>query len=120
MIPFWEHLGAVCDECGVERLMRDDFGENSLTAILADVKGQNPDVYERLEERRRHLWDECQFASGLTLLAMTHKAAELFHSTHVSRVWHHPDFDPNGDETQEKALKRQFCLKRGGLRRPRD
>lgn len=42
----------------------------------------------------------------MTLLVMTHKAAVLWHTTHLTRAWHHPDFNLDVPEQFGELAKR--------------
>jgi hypothetical protein len=105
--PFWEHLRAACREVGAEEITRDEFDNLTLSSILEEL---DPTVYNRLEERRKNLWKDGRFDGGLTLLAMTHKNAELLYRNDNSRAWHHPEFDPAGSPEEHKKLAGKFRL----------
>jgi hypothetical protein len=40
---------------------------------------------------------------------MTHNLASVWHMSHITRAWHHPDFDPENEETH-RHLEQQFGL----------
>ena len=99
--PFWEHLRTACQELGLPEITRDGFDNLTLSSILQEI---DPQVYEHLEMQRKNLWRDGRFDGGSTLLAMTHKNAELWCSNVNTKAWHHPDFDPAGDPEEHKKL----------------
>jgi hypothetical protein len=105
--PFWEHLRTACREVGAEQITRDEFDNLTVSSILEEL---DPAVYQRLEERRKDLWKDGRFDGGSTLLAMTHKNAELLYRNDNCRAWHHPEFDPAGSPEEHKKLAAKFRL----------
>ncbi|MGH1570717.1 hypothetical protein ACRAWG_08690 [Methylobacterium sp. P31] len=97
--PFSEHYEEACRRFGQTPIGRNDFDEFQPEAILQQIRERQPAVYAALEEVRKDLWaGEARFDAGTTLLVMTHKAAALWHSTHLTRAWHHPEFDLDAPE----------------------
>ena len=113
IMPFWEHLNEICDELGEDRIDREEFESQlesrELCEILSEIWAWNPQVYAELERRRKAIWSEYPF-SVTTLIAMTHKAAQLWPHNANMRAWHHPDFDPDGDQAQVEVLSKEFDL----------
>jgi hypothetical protein len=113
IMPFWEHLNEICDDLGQDRIDREEVEEDvdslELCEILAEICVRHPQAYAELERRRKAIWSEHPF-SATTLVAMTHKAAQLWPHNAGMRAWHHPDFDPDGDPAQVQALSNDFDL----------
>jgi hypothetical protein len=80
-----------------------------LCEILSEISGSNAEVYAELERRRKAIWSEHPF-DGTTLIAMTHKAAQLWPHNANMRAWHHLYFDPDGDQAQVDILSKEFDL----------
>jgi hypothetical protein len=113
IIPLWERLNESCMKCDVEPPDREEFesqlDSRKLCEILSEIWAWNPQVYAELERRRKAIWSEYPF-SVTTLIAMTHKAAQLWPSNANMRAWHHPHFDPDGDDAQVDVLSKAFDL----------
>jgi hypothetical protein len=110
--PFWEQYEEACRRCGQSPVGRNDFDEFQPEAILQQIRERQPTVYAALEETREALWaGEARFDAGTTLLVMTHKAAALWHTTHLTRAWHHPSFDLDTPE-RFGLLAQRFVLAR--------
>ena len=113
IMPFWEHLNEICEELDEEPLDREQFESqlnyHELCEILLEISLWNPKVYAELERRRKAIWEQDPF-DGTTLIAMTHKAAQLWPHNPNMRAWHHPDFDPDCDQAQVKVLSKEFDL----------
>ena len=110
IITFWEHLRIACEKLHVPRMMKDEFISLSLPSILGEIERRDKRIYDLMEERRRSLWVDVEFDAGITLLTMTHKAAQAWPISWTTRAWHHPDFHPDADDAECKRLADEFQL----------
>lgn len=108
--PFWEHLEDACREVGRAPIVKDEFDELDLSLILGDIRRQAPDVFDALEARRKELWSASAFDASSTVLVMTHKSAEHWVRSTLTRAWHHPEFDPAADKDAQHRLAGAFQL----------
>ena len=82
IMPLWEHLNEICDEFREDRIEREQLDSRKLCEMLTEISILNPQVYAELEQRRKAIWSQYPF-DGTTLIAMTHRAAQLWpHTTH--------------------------------------
>jgi hypothetical protein len=113
IVPLWEHLNEICLEFGEDRIEREEFEAElescELCEILSEISNWNPQVYAELERRRKAVWGQYPF-EGTTFIAMTHKGAQLWPTNANMRAWHHPGFDPDGDQVQVDILSKDFNL----------
>ncbi len=111
--PFWSHYEDACARCG-EGSLRDDFHERSdILSVMRQINSKQPNVYEELERIRKSLWiadDQTSLFTGTTILFTTHATATSWYRTHLSRVWHHPRFDPKGDPEELDELWTEFLF----------
>lgn len=110
---FWEHYADACLAEAQDAIPREQFDETRPSDILGQIRQFQPDVFARLERVRDDLWTAAaRFDGGCTLLSLTHRAAQLWHSTVLTRAWHHPEFEPWGSHEQHAALRARFRLNR--------
>ena len=105
---FRDHYERACRELHETPIAKDDFEELTVDAILGKIEQEQPSVFERLEEIRKSLWDNATFDAGTTILFMTHKAAQCWQESRITRAWHHPDFNPRGGDND--VLAEEFQL----------
>ena len=111
--PFWSHYEDACAAEGVAPMPRDEFDDANPGDILLRIRNNQPGAFDRLERTRAALWQACgRFDGGATLLCVTHKAAQLWHSTVLTRAWHHPEFEPLGSSEVHTSLRGRFLLTR--------
>lgn len=110
--PFWEHHEEARRLCGQGPLDRSDLDELSPADVIARIRADQPRVFAAMEDDRRAIWTKgARFDGGTILLTLTHRGAALWPTTHLTRAWHHPAFDPDRpDQFQELANK--FALGR--------
>ena len=77
---FRDHYERACKEVGVTPIHRDEFEEAQAGEVLAQIRSDQPEVFDRLEEIRHSLWNRGASCTGATtLLCMTHKASQLWY-----------------------------------------
>ena len=92
---------------------RDDFDDGRPKEVLDCIRCKQPSVFERLETTRKKLWNlDTQFSAGVTLLSMSHKAAQTWHTSVLTRAWHQPAFDALGPTEQHHEVAKKFILSR--------
>lgn len=110
--PFREHYEAACKACGEKPFGRVDLDELNPTEMIARIRTEQPVVFAAMEAARRSIWTGTMpFDGGTTLLTMSHRAAALWPTTHLTRAWHNPAFDADHPE-QFQALAKQLVLDR--------
>ena len=106
---FWSHYKEACAAVK-ERPMSQIELRTSPDGVLAEISGQQPAVFKELEERRAKLWVHGPFISAWTMLFMSHALAMRWHHSVLTRLWHHPKFDPDIPLNEQLDLQRNFCL----------
>jgi hypothetical protein len=95
---FWDHYRTVCEAESVQPLHQHKFPNHSINGILGHIKLHQPSVFRSLEKRRQRLWTgpsgENLFDSARTVLFTNHDLAKTWYRSHVTRIWHHPQFRP--------------------------
>jgi hypothetical protein len=109
---FRDHYEECCEAEKLRPIPLEDMDEATPTSVLARIKREQPRVYERLEHQRKALWAEARFDAGTTILCMTHRAAEVWHASILTRAWHHPEFNPEASRNEHAALRDRFRLNR--------
>jgi hypothetical protein len=99
---------SVCAEQGMQPLPTYSFQDCSPTGVMAEIEEQQPEVFEQLETVRKSLWKDASFNAGTTILFMTHALAKTWNYGRMTRIWHHPDFDPWNDKCD--SLRNEFAL----------
>lgn len=107
--PLRKHYEAVCS---VEKVQPIDLDEEGPSSIYAVIQKEQPNVFARLEERRKNLWkDEREFSCPTTTLLMTHAMAMNWHQSVISKIWYHPAFDPHQNFSDQIDLRYEQKLK---------
>ena len=96
-----------CSELGNDPLPAYYFHDASPRGILAVIKGEQPDVFERLKEIRAHLWDNGSFDAATTTVFTTHALVRSWRYGRMTRTWYHPGFD---SDHECDHLRDQFAL----------
>jgi hypothetical protein len=96
-----------CSELGEHPLPVYFFHDASPHGILAEIRQEQPSVFERLEEIRTFIWKYGRFDAATTMLFTTHALVRSWQYGRITRTWHHPNFDPDEDRGD---LRDQFAL----------
>jgi hypothetical protein len=80
--------------------------------IVTQIKREQPDVFERLEQIRASLWDGGAFDAATTTLFTTHALVRSWQYSRMTRTWYHSDFDP---DQECDDLRDQFALSKGAF-----
>lgn len=99
---FWEHYRAACDAAGSKPIPRNHFPVPSLNGILDHIRTRQPSTFTELEKRRKGLWKATDgkdlYDSATTALFTSHALAKRWHTTQITRRWHHAEFEPFADD----------------------
>ena len=83
--------------------------------MLQLINSLQPSVYVELERKRRSLWTnqagEYLF-NGTAMLFTSHATVMTWNESHLTRIWHHPDFDPANPDQDVDALRTEFALEK--------
>jgi len=114
--PFWVHYEDACKRCDVKLMLKKEFDEDSnIVSVLGHIARDQPAVYDELERIRRSLWladDRTSLFTGTTIIFTTHATAAAWYRTHLNRIWHHPQFDPQGDPIKFDELRAEFVFEK--------
>ena len=95
---------------------KQDFDEDTnIIHVLDLIKVKQPDVFIELERKRRSLWTNQageQLFNGVTMLFTSHATVKTWNETHLTRIWHHPDFDPTNANQDIDALRTEFAIEK--------
>jgi hypothetical protein len=111
---FWKHYQTACKIEGITRIPSDQFHDRSINGILRTIQSEQPDVFNRLEEIRREFWPMGHngplFDSGSTLIFTSHPTVSSWHYSQLTRIWHHPDFEPFMPIEDQQTLRNSFVF----------
>jgi hypothetical protein len=100
----------VCQQHHCKPLSLCTLSDGSLHTALAQIKTVQPGVYAALETHRQQMWQDARFDAGLTTLFMAHTTVMTWLHSQKTRLWCHPDFDPNRGSNEH--LRDTFHLQR--------
>jgi hypothetical protein len=113
---FWRHYREVCAKLHQPALETQDFEEDTnIHFVMDQIKRQQSDVFVELERLRRSLWTNQageHLFNGVTMLFTSHATVQTWNETHLTRIWHHPDFDPMNENQDIDALREQFAIEK--------
>ena len=114
---FWRYYEGACAKLGHVPLEKQDFEEDTnIVLVLDQIKAEQPDVFVELELKRRSLWtNEAgeQLFNGVTMLFTSHATVKTWNETHLTRIWHHPDFDATNQSLEDlDDLRAEFAIEK--------
>ena len=105
---FWQIYKDCCGAEEVRPIQKSKFSDHSVNPVLRRIHNEQPLVFARLEAVRKAIWQ--RFDAGSTMLFTSHGTAMSWHVSRITRIWHHPDFQPFDDSQDHDMLRRQFVL----------
>ena len=94
--PLWAHYDDACLRVGARPKPKHEFDEaTDIVAVLDQIAREQPEVNSELERIHQSLWlaaDGTSLFTGTTVIFTTHALAMAWSTTHMTRVWHHPQF----------------------------
>ena len=98
-----------CEQEGEQPIDRVHAEGPTLSFYLAEIREHQPNVFDLLENYRTTLWEKNKFLGGATILFTTHAIIQSWHESRFTRLWHHPQFDPENFDWQEE-LRNAFVI----------
>ncbi|MGM4902758.1 hypothetical protein AB8B21_27880 [Tardiphaga sp. 866_E4_N2_1] len=105
---FWNHYEDACRTVRAQPIQKHHFADGSPHGVMAQILTDQPDVFSELERVRKSMWSEAQFNGGSTVIMTTHSMLQSWPNSHLTRVWHHADFDPLNRNQDCEGLRSQF------------
>ncbi|MGY3354809.1 hypothetical protein ACVWZK_001472 [Bradyrhizobium sp. GM0.4] len=113
---FWRHYAETCENLGKTPIKKQDFDEDTnIVHVLDVIRTEQPTVFVQLERKRRSLWtNEAgeQLFNGATMLFTSHATVKTWNESHLTRIWHHPDFEPTNGRRDTKDLRTEFAIEK--------
>jgi hypothetical protein len=113
--PFWVHYEEVCERLGKDTIPKNRFeDETNIISVLDQVAHEQCHVFEELERVRRDLWGgkANPLFTTTTALFFSHATVMTWAQTHMTRVWHHPNFEPTCDPKDVATLRNELVLQK--------
>jgi hypothetical protein len=91
--PFRYHYEMACKIVGEAPMGEFEFSDSSLRGMLEEIRHSQSDVFDRLVEDRKKMWEDTT-SNSATVLFGTHDLAQTWHYSQTSRLWNHPEIRP--------------------------